>query len=72
MAQKTFAKMFYLKDAGLDRRLGRDLRLLRHFFGMAKTYFTLGRKVRAEYRRCQATGETMWIDGLDPARRPKR
>jgi len=71
MAQKTFAEMFYLEEGGLVRRLGRDIRLLRQLFGMTMMYFTLGRRLRAEYRRRQAAGETFWIDKYDPARRPR-
>ena len=71
MAQKTFAQLFYLTDASIGQRIARDARLIKFLFRMFWRWATLGRKVRARYRRCLETGETFWLDDLDPARRPK-
>ena len=69
MEYKSFAQLYCLEEAGFWRRLGRDLRLLKSFYQAIAMWVVLGRKVRKEYRRCQATGETFVLDRLDPARR---
>lgn len=46
----------------------RDLALLRRMAGMLWVYATIGARVRGEYRRCQARGETLWLDGGPPTR----
>lgn len=38
------------------------IRLVMRIGGMLIHYFTTGRRVRQAYRRCEATGETYWVD----------
>lgn len=49
-------------DQGLWKKLGTDLALMRRLAGMMLFYWTKGRKIRAAYRRCEASGETFWLD----------
>jgi hypothetical protein len=40
----------------------RDLRLLLRMAGMLFQYATTGARLRRAYRRCQARGQTLWLD----------
>ena len=62
---RTFGEQFFLEEASLFERLGRDLRLLR-FFVMTFVMWWKARKIRAEFRRCRATGEPFYVDRLAP------
>lgn len=50
-------------DRGIWRKFATDLALLRRLAGMMLFYCTKGRNIRAAYRRCEASGETFWLDG---------
>jgi len=53
-------------DAGLLQSLRRDAALLLRFAGMLVYYLTEGRRIRREYRRCEARGEIYWLDEEPP------
>jgi len=55
-------------DQGLWNKLGTDLALMRRLAGMMLFYWTKGRRIRAAYRRCEASGETFWVDEASPER----
>ncbi len=59
----TFEQMFYLREAGWWPRARRNFRLLRFLAGIVWTYWTVGRRLRAELRRQEAGGGTIWLDG---------
>lgn len=61
----TFEQMFYLREAGLWPRTLRNLRLLRFLARIVWTYWTVGRRLRAELRRKEAGGGTIWLDGKE-------
>jgi hypothetical protein len=46
----------------------RDLALLRRLAAIAVYYATAGVRLRRTYRRCQARGETLWLDAGDGPR----
>ena len=53
-------------DTGAGSRLRRDLELLGRMAGMLFQYWTAGARLRRAYRRCEARGETFWVDGVGP------
>ena len=66
---KTFAELYYLEEATPWRRLVRNLRLLKFIAWNIWMWATIGRKVRAAYRRSCAEGNPYYVDHLDPERR---
>jgi hypothetical protein len=46
--------------------LSRDLGLLLRMAAMIVGYWTVGARLRRSYRRCQARGEVLWLDGEGP------
>lgn len=46
----------------------RDVDLLRRMAGMLFQYWTAGARLRRRYRRCEARGEVLWVDGAGPTR----
>jgi len=58
---RTFARQFYLEEAGLPERLGRDLRLLKWMLQNILIWCR-ARKVRAEFRQCRERGEPFYVD----------
>jgi len=57
-----------LDERSRASRWTRDLRLLWRMAGMLFGYFTVGTRVRREYRRREARGETFWVDAEGPTR----
>ena len=43
-------------------RLKRDLGLLWRLLGMGVQYFSVGARIRKDYRAKEAAGETYWVD----------
>jgi hypothetical protein len=62
---KTFQESYYLEDAGLFRRLRRDLGLLLYISKMIWMWTVVGGRVRRDYTRCEDRDEIYWIDHLD-------
>lgn len=58
--------MHTLDSAGRESRLRRDLRLLGRMAAMLFGYFVVGGRMRREYRRREALGETFWVDEAGP------
>ena len=58
-------------NESLWAKVKHDLALARQLLGMSIYYWTKGRKLRAEYRRCQERGEVFYVDE-DPAEPEKR
>ena len=60
-------------DSGGSRwtKVRRDLALARRILAMTIYYWTKGRKLRAEFRRCEKKGEIFYVDDdpADPERR---
>jgi hypothetical protein len=48
--------------------LRRNVRLLLRMAGMLFQYATTGTRLRRAYRRCEARGETLWLDEGGPTR----
>jgi hypothetical protein len=48
--------------------LRRDLSLLRRMAAMLVQYATAGAALRRRYRRCQESGEVLWVDALGKTR----
>lgn len=65
----TFPEQFYLKESTRWQRFTRDLRLIQFMISMLWRWATAGRRIRKAYRQAQATGETLWLDDLDPYKR---
>ena len=63
--KKTFQESYYLEDAGLFRRLRRDLGLLVYIGKMIWMWTVVGGRVRRDYTRREDRGEIYWIDHLD-------
>ncbi len=61
----TFEEKFVLRERGLVRHLWRDLRVLAHLAKFLWMWFRVARRVRADYRRKDANGETYWLDKVD-------
>jgi hypothetical protein len=57
-----------LVTPGAPGALRRDLRLLLRMAGMLLQYATTGARLRRAYRRCEARGETFWVDAGGPTR----
>ena len=53
-----------LNVAGPGRSILQDLRLLRSIGSMVLQYWIQGGRLRREYRRREARGETLWLDAL--------
>ena len=60
----SFEQQFYLENPGRWQALRRDLRLLFWLARHALLWVTKGVRVRAAYRRAQATGEPLELDEL--------
>lgn len=43
-----------------------DLALLTRMAAMLFDYWTSGARLRREYRRCEAAGQTYWVDRAGP------
>jgi len=60
----SFEERFYLGQASLRRRLGRDLRLAAYLLGLAWWWLIVGAGVRRRYRAAQRRGQVFRLDGL--------
>ncbi len=58
---QSFAQQFYLHEASLLQRLGRDLRLLNWMLQTVRMWWK-ARSVRAEFERCRATNQPFYVD----------
>ena len=58
--------MHTLDGARGESRLARDLKLLGRMAAMLYGYFTVGGRLRREYRRAERRGETFWVDEAGP------
>ena len=62
---KTFADQFYLEEAGIFRRLKRDVRLLIHLLKTIVMWTRAG-KVRSEFKRFREEGRRYYVDRFTP------
>ncbi|MDZ4731528.1 MAG: hypothetical protein SH820_16480 [Xanthomonadales bacterium] len=58
---QTFAEQFYLEEASLLQRLGRDLRLLRWMAQTIRMWFK-AKPFRAEFEHCRAVNQPFYVD----------
>jgi len=58
---QSFAEQFYLDEATLWKRLGRDLRLIRWMIQTICMWWK-ARPIRAEFERCRANGLPFYVD----------
>ena len=65
MTQRGFRERYYLTEAGILRRLWRDVRYLGYVASVIWAWLIVGGRVRREYERCRRNGDTYWVDHLD-------